>query len=153
MTSAGERDDEREIRDLSHRYAVALDRGDTESWAALFAEDVAFESGGTVRRREDVLAIPADQLRRYERTLHAVTTQVIARDGDRATGTVYCIAHHLYRDTHQHGRFPFDLTHAFLIRYEDEYARIDGRWVFGRRHVVTEARYVHQVIPGPPVAA
>lgn len=90
---------------------------------------------------------------RYERTLHAVTTQVVACDGDHATGTVYCIAHHLYRDTHQHGRFPFDLTHAFLIRYEDEYARIGGRWVFTRRSVITEARYVHQVIPGPPVAA
>lgn len=153
MTSAGEGEDEREIRDLSHRYAVALDRGDADAWAALFADDIAFASGGTVRGQSDVLAIPGDQLARYERTLHAVTTQVIVRDGDRAAGTVYCIAHHLYRDTHQRGRFPFDLTHAFLIRYEDEYARIGGRWLFTRREVVTEARYVHQVIPGPHVTA
>jgi ketosteroid isomerase-like protein len=139
--------DERAIKDLSHRYAVALDRDDREAWAALFSDDIAFESGTTVRGVDEVLRIPREQLARYQKTLHSVTTQQITLDGDRATGVVYCVAHHLYEDFHQNGRLPFDLSHNFLIRYEDDYARIDGRWVFTRRRVVTEARYVDQIIP------
>jgi ketosteroid isomerase-like protein len=139
--------DERAIKDLSHRYAVALDRDDREAWAALFSDDIAFESGTTVRGVDEVLRIPQEQLARYQKTLHSVTTQQITLDGDRATGVVYCVAHHLYEDFHQNGRLPFDLSHNFLIRYEDDYARIDGRWVFTRRRVVTEARYVDQIIP------
>lgn len=139
--------DELSIRELSHRYAVALDKGDRAAWRALFSDAIAFESGGTVRGLEDVLRIPEDQLARYQKTLHSVTTQRIVLDGDTASGEVYCIAHHLYEDFHQNQRLPFDLSHNFLIRYEDDYARENGRWVFTRRRIVTEARYVHQVIP------
>ncbi len=144
--------DEWAVRDLSHRYAVALDRNDREAWRALFSDDIAFESGGSVRGLDDVLRIPDDQLQRYASTLHSVTTQVVSVDGDRAHGEVYCQAHHIYRDFHQNGRYPFDLSHDFLIRYEDDYARIDGRWLFTRRRVITEARHVRQIIPAIPVA-
>jgi hypothetical protein len=144
--------DDLAIRRLSHEYAVALDTDDRARWRALFAPHIALESGDTVRGYADVLRIPEDQLRRYDRTIHLVTTQRIDLHGDTASGIVYCTAHHLYRDHHQNGRFPFDLDHAFLIRYEDEYARIDGRWLFTRRRICTEARWVQQVIP-PPVDA
>ena len=139
--------DELAIKNLSHRYAIALDRDDREEWASLFSEDIAFHSGSTVRGLEDVLRIPREQLARYQKTLHSVTTQKISVAGDTATGEVYCVAHHLYEDFHQNKRLPFDLSHNFLIRYEDDYARIDGRWVFTRRRVNTEARYVDQIIP------
>ena len=147
MTEVARLLDELAVKDLSHRYAIALDRGDREEWASLFSDDVAFESGTSVRGLGDVLRIPSEQLARYKKTLHSVTTQRISLAGDRATGEVYCIAHHIYEDFHQNGRFPFDLSHNFLIRYNDDYARIDGRWVFTRRRVVTEARFVHQIIP------
>ena len=138
--------DELAIKNLSHRYAIALDRDDRNEWASLFSDDIAFESGSSSRGLEDVLRIPREQLARYKKTLHSVTTQKISLDGDRASGEVYCVAHHLYEDFHQNKRLPFDLSHNFLIRYEDEYARIDGRWVFTRRRVMTEARFVNQVI-------
>ncbi|MGE3194832.1 MAG: nuclear transport factor 2 family protein [Microbacteriaceae bacterium] len=144
--------DELAVRDLSHRYAIALDRNDRDAWRALFSDDIAFESGGSVRGLEDVLRIPDDQLQRYAKTMHEVTTQLVSVEGDRAHGEVYCQAHHIYQDFHQNGRFPFDLSHDFLIRYEDDYARIDGRWVFTRRQVITEARHVRQIIPAIPVA-
>jgi len=144
--------DELEIRDLSHRYARAVDRGETDAWRALFSADVVFQSGDSVRGLEDVLRIPGDQLRRYRKTLHSVTTQNIVLDGATASGEVYCIAHHIYEDFHQNERLPFDLSHNFLIRYEDDYAREAGRWVFTRRRIITEARFVHQIIPGPAEA-
>ena len=147
MTELQDLLDERDIKNLSHRYAIALDRDDREEWASLFSDDVAFESGGATRGLDDVLRIPRVQLARYAKTLHAVTTQKIVLAGDTATGEVYCVAHHLWRDTHQNGRLPFDLSHNFLIRYEDDYARVDGRWVFTRRRLSTEARFVDQIIP------
>lgn len=147
MTDLSRLLDELAIKDLSHRYAIALDRDDREEWASLFSDDVAFQSGSSSRGRKDVLRIPQEQLARYKKTLHSVTTQKISLAGDTATGEVYCVAHHIYEDFHQNGRFPFDLSHNFLIRYEDDYARIDGRWVFARRRVITEARFVNQIIP------
>lgn len=140
--------DEVEIKNLSHRYAIALDKDDREEWASLFSDDVVIESAGSQRGLEDVLRIPRDQLARYKKTFHSVTTQKITLSGDEATGEVYCVAHHMYEDHHQGGRLPFDLSHNFVIRYEDAYARIAGRWVFTRRRIVTEARFVDQIIPG-----
>lgn len=140
--------DEGAIRNLSHRYAIALDNGDLESWRSLFSASAVVESGSTEPRGlEGIMRIPVDQLKRYEKTMHAVTTQVISLAGDTATGVVYCSAHHFYRDSHQGGRLTFDLSHDFLIRYEDDYVREDGDWVFSKRRIITEARYVRQVIP------
>lgn len=142
--------DELAVRDLSHRYAMALDKNDVEVWRSLFSRDVVFESGSSLPRGyDDVLRIPEDQLKRYKKTLHSVTTQQINVDGDRASGEVYCIAHHIYEDFHQNERLPFDLSHNFLIRYDDDYVREDGHWVFARRRILTEARFVHQIIPTP----
>ena len=140
--------DELAIRDLSHRYAMALDANDLEAWRGLFSEAVIFESGTSAPRGlAEVLHIPDNQLKRYKKTLHSVTTQRVSLDGDRATGETYCIAHHIYEDFHRDDQLPFDLSHNFLIRYDDDYAREDGRWVFARRRVITEARFVHQIIP------
>lgn len=140
--------DELAIRNLSHRYALALDRGDLETWRSLFSTSAVLESGSAAPRGlEDIMRIPVDQLQRYQKTMHSVTTQVIELSGDTATGIVYCTAQHLYRDFHQGGRLPFDLSHDFVIRYEDEYVREGSTWVFARRRIDTEARSVHQIIP------
>lgn len=142
--------DEFEICKLSHRYARALDKGDLEEWGALFAKDVIVESPSAAPRGyAEIMKIPVDQLKRYKKTLHSVTTQNITVNGDRATGEVYCVAYHIYQDAHQNGRLPFDLSHNFIIRYEDEYQRVDGRWLFVRRYIITEARYIDQIIPPP----
>ncbi|MBM6596707.1 nuclear transport factor 2 family protein [Microvirga pudoricolor] len=140
--------DEFEICKLSHRYAMALDKGDLEEWGELFAEDVIVESPSAAPRGyAEIMKIPVDQLNRYKRTLHSVTTQNITVNGDEATGEVYCVAYHIYQDAHQNGRLPFDLSHNFIIRYEDEYRRVEGRWLIVKRYIVTEARYIDQIIP------
>ncbi|MEO7348448.1 MAG: nuclear transport factor 2 family protein [Terrimesophilobacter sp.] len=148
MSQITELVDEMAIRGLSHRYAMALDSNDLEAWRALFSEDIVVESGTSAPRGlAEVLRIPEIQLQRYKKTLHSVTTQQVHLDGDTASGEVYCTAYHIYEDFHQGGRLSFDLSHNFLIRYDDNYVRNDGRWVFARRRIITEARFVHQIIP------
>lgn len=142
--------DEFEICKLSHRYARALDKGDLEEWGGLFAEDVIVESPSAAPRGyAEIMQIPIDQLKRYKKTLHSVTTQNIIVNGDKATGEVYCVAYHMYQDAHQNGRLPFNLSHNFIIRYEDEYRRVDGHWLFSKRYILTEARYIDQIIQAP----
>ena len=53
-------------------------------------------------------------------------------DGDRATGEVCGMAHHLTPD--RHGGTDF----VMLIRYLDTYERRRGRWAISERHVLTD---------------
>jgi SnoaL-like domain len=60
--------DELEIRNLSHRYAQALDRGDTATWRSLFTADVMRQTGDKPPSSYDQIArSPEMQLRRYQR--------------------------------------------------------------------------------------
>jgi hypothetical protein len=56
-------------------------------------------------------------------TMLHVTNHLIAIDGDRAEGRVYCLAQ-LDRDA--------ELQEQTIV-YEDRYVRADGRWLFSRR--------------------
>ena len=111
-----------EIRELAHRYAVAIDARDLDSLVALFVDDV--------RVGKD--AVGHEALRRdFERQLRAigvsilfVGNQVIDFDDDEnARGIVYCTAQ--IQDGKRWIRQ--------AIRYDDVYARRDGRWRFVRR--------------------
>ena len=42
---------EGEIKNLSHRYALALDGSDFEEWKELFTEDVVWQTAGRPRYR------------------------------------------------------------------------------------------------------
>jgi len=111
-----------EIRELAHRYAVAIDARDLDSLVALFVDDVRVGKG----------AVGHEALRRdFERQLRAigvsilfVGNQVIDFDDDaNARGIVYCTAQM------QDGKRWIRQA----IRYDDVYARRDGRWRFVRR--------------------
>jgi ketosteroid isomerase-like protein len=109
------------IRELAHRYAVAVDARDLDALAALFVDDVRV--GSEVGR---------DALRRdFERQLRAigvsilfVGNHVIDFDADdRARGIVYCMGQ--IQDGERWIRQ--------AIRYDDAYELRDGRWYFVRR--------------------
>jgi ketosteroid isomerase-like protein len=111
-----------EIRELAHRYAVATDARDLDALVALFVEDVRV-GRDTVGR---------EALRRdFDRQLRAIGVSILFvgnhvidfDDADRARGIVYCIAQ--IQDGERWIRQ--------AIRYDDVYARRDGRWLFVRR--------------------
>lgn len=138
--------------ELAGRYAVAVDDRDAAALSALFAPDAEFVQPPALTRGAGELvtvgaeAIAATVLGATERlhaTHHAVHQVVVDAEGDRGTGRVYCLAHHLYpgRDGMR--------DNAIAIRYRDAYVRIDGRWLIARRELAvdfTEDRAV--TVPG-----
>jgi ketosteroid isomerase-like protein len=128
--------DQWEIRQLVERYASAADRADGEAAAALFTENGEFEvwldpAGGEshAMRGQSEIAAAVGQVSAYRATQHVIANSVADIDGDRAQGQTRCTAHHVETpDNGGHDR-------VLYIRYDDEFARVDGRWRYGRREL------------------
>jgi hypothetical protein len=111
-----------EIRELAHRYAVATDARDLDALVALFVPDVRV--GRDAVGREALRGDFDRQLRAIGVSILFVGNHVIDFDDDeRARGVVYCMAQ--IQDGERWIRQ--------AIRYDDSYARRDGRWLFVRR--------------------
>lgn len=121
--------DREEIRELALRYALAFDRRDAAALQALWAP-----AKEPVRYPDMNLQTVIDDFplawERGGQTMLFVANHVVElddTDGDRATGTVYCVA-----QLHQDGSF----VEQSLV-YEDRYVRLDGQWRFAvRRHLL-----------------
>jgi hypothetical protein len=115
-----------EIRDLAYQYAQAVDRHDSEAFAGAFLDNgVLCGSGYLSEGREQLLRVPQFTAKRWLKTFHAVHNHRIAVDGDKATGEVYCIAHH-FREVEGSGH----TDHVMVIRYLDDYVPTSrcGMW-------------------------
>lgn len=138
--------------DLAGRYALAVDERDRVALASLFTLDAEFVQPPAVTRSTEnavtvgagaIVAVVLDGTAHLHATHHAVHQQVLDVEGDSATGTVYCLAHHLYR-----GRDGMR-DNAFAIRYRDEYKRVKGSWKIARRELVVDYIEDHAVtVPG-----
>jgi ketosteroid isomerase-like protein len=140
MTRSEQIVDRLALRELSDRYASAVDRRDVGSFVALFTDDAELsvhdpaENEVPSRRRRgraELSEVPR-MIARYLKTFHFVGNALYEIDDDSATGEVYCVAHHLVDDAEA------ATDHVMLIRYLDNYQRCDdGRWrISGRRVLV-----------------
>jgi hypothetical protein len=110
------------ISQLPSRYAMALDARDLDTLVTLFVGDV--EAGEEGRGRIALQRWYDRVLRRFYRSIHLVCGhQFEFVDDDNASGSVYC------RAEHEDG----DGWYVITMRYDDVYARRDGRWCFVRR--------------------
>jgi ketosteroid isomerase-like protein len=114
-----------QIRDLAHRYALAVNMRDLDALVELFVDDVRGFGGRTGREAlKEVfrtnISVEVDVLE--------VTTQVVnLLDADHATGTVYSRCEMGSRETWARQS----------IAYEDRYERRDGVWLFvDRKHLL-----------------
>ncbi len=131
---------------LSVRYASAVDGRDGETFASLFEPDGELVVPAypddlrpvVTRRGHDQLRRVPGGLERYARTFHQVSNPLFEIDGEEASGTVTCVAHHLDATSP-----PTDTV--WFIRYEDLYRRRDGRWRFRRRVLHLEFVETHEV--------
>jgi 3-phenylpropionate/cinnamic acid dioxygenase small subunit len=126
-----------ELEQLAYRYASAVDARDVEAFLDVFTADgrLATYAPGTdqpfaVQTTHPELAIiPKIMAERFTATMHMMANCQSRVDGDRATGSVYCTARHLFANPSG----GMDLT--VLIRYEDRYRLEDGRWRIAQRDI------------------
>lgn len=131
------------LADLVVAYALRVDSDDPSSSAGLFTptgELRIFQRGQVdavrERRGREAIGTAMAGLSRYDATLHVVGTHHsdVDDDGEGASGTTYCIAHHVHQLAGADGvSTPFD--HVMHIRYDDRYQRTDEGWRIARRHV------------------
>jgi len=140
-----------DLRRLSTGYASAVDSLDGAAFAALFTPDgelwvpdVRHSRDATICRsgRGSLAAVPSG-LARYHRTCHGVGATDYVVDGDRATGTVRTVAHHLAAAGPTGG----GTDTVWYLTYDDEYRRTTDGWRIARRvlclHEVEERTVAH----------
>jgi uncharacterized protein (TIGR02246 family) len=128
--------DRLELRRLVEQYARGADDRDAVLYADVFTDDaVLYTNMGEVRGRDALLKI-APKLARYRVTMHLVANHYVdfapATSGavrDAATGSVYCIAKHVYE------RDGVERVYVMHIRYDDQYRRLDGGWRIAERRL------------------
>ena len=124
------------IRELVEAYAHCADRRDAKGQMALFTEDTHFvvfmdakdpKPSQELNARDALAPVFAD-LNRYAATMHFVgQSTILSLTGDRGTGEVYCIAHHLTVDGAKRSLM------IAALRYADTYVKRDGAWLYAER--------------------
>jgi len=138
-------DDRSMIEDLQARYLFAFDWGDADGYANTFAEDGILNFGqGEFKGRQAIRSfmappdggeaprgpsLPEGERPRVGR--HIISNIVVKVDGDRATGRAYWT--HMTTGPTGYG------TVDFFGHYEDEMVKVNGEWLFSKRHIYNEA--------------
>jgi SnoaL-like domain len=138
--------DELSLRRLAALYARAADRGEPETFAAVFLPGarlrVYWPSDTDTPRTDlsghDALArVPGRLAERYTRTFHFLGQSTYDIGDGEATGEVYCLAHHLTAepaDADNAGAADPGTDHVMHMRYLDTYRRDDrGEWRIAER--------------------
>jgi ketosteroid isomerase-like protein len=129
------------IRELVEAYAHCADRRDANGQMALFTADTHFvvymngkdpTPSQELQSREALAPVFAD-LNKYDATTHFVgQSTIFTLTADRATGEVYCLAHHI---TVADGKRRLMLA---SLRYLDMFVKIDGSWLFRERRLYVD---------------
>jgi len=150
--------DRAEIADLIARYLFAMDYHDADAYAECFTEDGVLDYAmGTLEGREAIRAearvfkgkiaeVFKDWQGNPAKLRHLVQHKAIRIDGDRAWNTG------LWWEMTNGGPEGSVATPSFGT-YEDELARVDGRWLFRRRKIYNEFLDGRHSGPGNPVPA
>lgn len=121
-------EDLEEIRQLFVDYGIALDAGDFDRYASLFAEEGELLLGpvAKVKGRQAI----ADTMRKnlsaqVGESLHLITSPVITLDGDTATAVVMWTAIHRNEDDKP--------VISMIGKHHDKLVREHGRWRIAQR--------------------
>jgi 3-phenylpropionate/cinnamic acid dioxygenase small subunit len=135
----GTKDAYQAVSELIYTYAERLDLGDYEGVADLFAGAVITRTSApdVSRGREEVLARYTAHTRKHAdgtpRTKHMTTNLIVDVDDTAGMATArsyFCVLQHVAGE--------FSLQPIIAGRYHDRFERVDGRWRFAARHIISE---------------
>ena len=150
--------DRAEIEDLMARYLFAMDYHDADAYAECFTEDGELDWAMGVAKGREAIRAEAQAFKAKTGELfkdsggnpaklrHAVNQKVIRIEGDRAWNTGF------WWEMTNGGPDGSIALPSFGI-YEDELARVDGRWLFTRRKICNEFLSGRESGPVNPVLA
>jgi len=121
------------LRELIDNVSILGDRKDFNAQVQLFAENAVSTTiaGGKVilmlKGRKEMAAAFGDFLKDVETIYHFNGQQVVTIEGDQATGTCYCIVTLIGNKDGKHMKTTIGAI------YQDDYARIDNRWLIVKR--------------------
>ncbi|SRR6266436_5304615 len=134
--SPAEAADHLAIRELVEAYAHCADRRDAKGQMSLFTADTHFvvymnakdPTPSQELHSRAALAPVFAELNKYEATTHFVgQSTIFTLMKDRATGEVYCLAHHVTVDGGKRRLM------VASLRYLDTFAKMEGAWLFAER--------------------
>lgn len=118
-------EDELALEKLMARYVDAANRRDGAAWAQTWAKDGCWNlMGMEVTGRDNILALWEQVVAGFEFALLMPSSHHFEINGDTAQGHWYL--QEFTRDL-EHERF------AAISRYQDDYVRVDGEWLFKTR--------------------
>jgi hypothetical protein len=149
-------EDRAEIEDLMARYLFAIDYFDWDSYVETFAPDGELEfASGTSKGRDAIRAAVTSFSKRIGEFYHtedgkpAILRHVILQssirvEGSHAWGRTLWVemANHGPKDTMKMGTYGI---------YEDEFVKLDGKWLIAKRRVLNEFLKGRQSGPTNPV--
>lgn len=114
------------IGQLRAKYCKYLDAGEWEALVELFTPDGEFHGIGSAAGRAELMEFYARMRREsIEAWWHFSSNETVEVEGDVATGETYldqpCVLN--------------GVAYASAGRYQDEFVRQDGRWLFAKRTV------------------
>lgn len=121
---SGPLEDVAAIRALHDRYADAVNRRDADAWGALWAEDAVWDLMGTrVEGRAAIVGLWSQAMAGFAFVGFFSQAGAISVAGDRAEGRVW--THEVLENA--------DGERRPLGRYDDQYVKRDGGWLFAER--------------------
>ena len=139
------------LRAVAARYAGGVDRRDADLFVSAFHPDgtlKVFRTTGDTPASSmaghDELRPVTENIKRYPITFHFLgQSSYTLVDEDRATGEVYCVAHHLSPGKGPNGE---TTDRVMYIRYADEYSRgADGQWRIAARELHPDWIEIHPI--------
>jgi len=124
--------DRAQVTDVPLRYARGVDRRDWELVRSCFGDDAFVDGTRSTGPVDAYLSELRPGVERWVATMHVMANQIVSIDGDRATLETYAVAFH-WAAAPAGAPSPDNLIVG--VRYHDEMARRDGRWVITRRVV------------------
>jgi uncharacterized protein (TIGR02246 family) len=125
------------IQQLAAIYPILVDSHDLDALIDLFTEDATFLRAGAVHSGRAELRQFYDQIMNtYSLTVHSVHSHVV----DLALGANTAVGVQM-----GHGEVAIDGQRMLAAyRYDDQYRRVEGRWLFARRQMRYEYFTSHE---------